>query len=122
MRSRAIPTASMVRKTTPAPSSPPTRCAEFLLALAINLGSAEGVHALACDTDGIDGSEDNAGALMTPDSYARAAALGLSSSAELDNNNGYGYFAALDALIVTGPTRTNVNDFRAILILESSEK
>jgi hydroxypyruvate reductase len=81
-----------------------------------------GVYALAGDTDGIDGSEeDNAGAIMTPDSYARAAALGLSASDELDNNNGYGYFAALDALIVTEPTRTNVNDFRAILILETAQ-
>ena len=96
------------------------RNAEFLLSLTDSLKGLPGVYALAGDTDGIDGSEDNAGALMTPDSYARAAALGLSSSDELDNNNGYGYFAALDQLIVTGPTRTNVNDFRAILILEGS--
>ncbi|WP_372867536.1 glycerate kinase [Pseudomonas sp.] len=97
------------------------RNAEFLLSLTDSLKGLPGVYALAGDTDGIDGSEDNAGALMTPDSYARATALGLSSSDELDNNNGYGYFAALDALIVTGPTRTNVNDFRAILILESKQ-
>ena len=96
------------------------RNAEFLLSLTDSLKGLPGVYALAGDTDGIDGSEDNAGALMTPDSYVRAAALGLSSSDELDNNNGYGYFAALDQLIVTGPTRTNVNDFRAILILEGS--
>ena len=96
------------------------RNAEFLLSLTNSLKGLPGVYALAGDTDGIDGSEDNAGALMTPDSYPRAAALGLSSSDELDNNNGYGYFAALDQLIVTGPTRTNVNDFRAILILEGS--
>ncbi|OLF54926.1 glycerate kinase [Pseudomonas chlororaphis] len=95
------------------------RNAEFLLSLTDSLKGLPGVYALAGDTDGIDGSEDNAGALMTPDSYARAAALGLSASDELDNNNGYGYFAALDGLIVTEPTRTNVNDFRAILILES---
>ncbi|MDE1164043.1 MAG: glycerate kinase [Pseudomonas sp.] len=94
------------------------RNAEFLLSLTESLKGLPGVYALAGDTDGIDGSEDNAGALMTPDSYARAAQLGLSASDELDNNNGYGYFAALDALIVTEPTRTNVNDFRAILILE----
>ncbi|MFZ3204803.1 MAG: glycerate kinase [Pseudomonas sp.] len=95
------------------------RNAEFLLSLTDSLRGLPGVYALAGDTDGIDGSEDNAGALMTPDSYARAAQLGLSASDELHDNNGYGYFAALDALIVTGPTRTNVNDFRAILILES---
>ena len=97
------------------------RNAEFLLSLTDSLKGLPGVYALAGDTDGIDGSEDNAGALMTPDSYARATALGLSASDELDNNNGYGYFAALDALIVTEPTRTNVNDFRAILILETAK-
>ncbi len=97
------------------------RNAEFLLSLTESLKGLPGVYALAGDTDGIDGSEDNAGALMRPDSYARAAALGLSATAELDNNNGYGYFAALDDLIVTGPTRTNVNDFRAILILEPAQ-
>ena len=96
------------------------RNAEFLLSLTDSLKGLPGVYALAGDTDGIDGSEDNAGALMSPDSHARAIALGLSASDELDNNNGYGYFAALGDLIVTGPTRTNVNDFRAILILETS--
>lgn len=95
------------------------RNAEFLLSLTNTLKGLPGVYALAGDTDGIDGSEDNAGAIMTPTSYARATGLGLSASDELDNNNGYGYFAALDSLIVTEPTRTNVNDFRAILILES---
>ncbi len=95
------------------------RNAEFLLSLTDSLKGHPGIYALAGDTDGIDGSEDNAGALMTPDSYRRAAELGLCASDELDNNNGYGYFAALDALIVTEPTRTNVNDFRAILILEN---
>ncbi|SDH87312.1 hydroxypyruvate reductase [Pseudomonas benzenivorans] len=95
------------------------RNAEFLLSLTDCLKGLPGVYALAGDTDGIDGSEDNAGALMTPDSYAQAARLGLSARDELDNNNGYGYFAALDQLIVSGPTRTNVNDFRAILILET---
>lgn len=93
------------------------RNAEFLLSLTENLKGLPGVYALAGDTDGIDGSEDNAGALMTPDSYARAASLGLSAADELANNNGYGYFQALDALLMTGPTRTNVNDFRAILIV-----
>ncbi|BBP57976.1 glycerate kinase [Pseudomonas sp. St316] len=95
------------------------RNAEFLLSLTDSLKGHPGIYALAGDTDGIDGSEDNAGAIMTPDSYRRAAELGLCASDELDNNNGYGYFAALDALIVTEPTRTNVNDFRAILILEN---
>lgn len=94
------------------------RNAEFLLGLTDSLKGLPGVYALAGDTDGIDGSEDNAGAIMTPASHARAAALGLSSRDALDDNDGYGYFAALDDLIVTGPTRTNVNDFRAILILE----
>ncbi|MHB0852251.1 glycerate kinase type-2 family protein [Stutzerimonas nitrititolerans] len=93
------------------------RNAEFLLSLTESLKGLPGVYALAGDTDGIDGSEDNAGALMTPDSYARAEALGLSAAGELANNNGYGYFQALDALLMTGPTRTNVNDFRAILVL-----
>ncbi|UVE16320.1 glycerate kinase [Pseudomonas sp. LS44] len=98
------------------------RNAEFLLSLTDSLKGLPGVYALAGDTDGIDGSEDNAGAIMTPDSYARAGRQGLSARDELDNNNGYGYFAALDQLIVTGPTRTNVNDFRAILILEAPAK
>ena len=93
------------------------RNAEFLLALATALGEEHRCFALAADTDGIDGSEDNAGALMTPDSLQRGAAAGLDARAMLDNNDGYGFFAALDDLVVTGPTRTNVNDFRAILVL-----
>ncbi|WP_417662723.1 glycerate kinase type-2 family protein [Pseudomonas sp.] len=97
------------------------RNAEFLLSLTDSLKGMPGVYAIAGDTDGIDGSEDNAGAIMTPFSYTRAGLQNLSASDELDNNNGYGYFAALDELIMTGPTRTNVNDFRAILILESNE-
>lgn len=97
------------------------RNAEFLLSLTDSLKGMAGVYAIAGDTDGIDGSEDNAGAIMTPFSYTRAGLQNLSASDELDNNNGYGYFAALDELIMTGPTRTNVNDFRAILILESNE-
>ncbi|MFT0625701.1 glycerate kinase [Ectopseudomonas guguanensis] len=97
------------------------RNAEFLLSLTESLKGLPGVYALAGDTDGIDGSEDNAGAIMTPYSHARAGIKGLSARDELDNNNGYGYFAALDELIVTGPTRTNVNDFRAILILGAAE-
>lgn len=92
------------------------RNAEFALALAMRLQGLTGVYALAADTDGIDGTEDNAGALITPDSLARATALGLDARACLANNDAYGFFAALGDLLVTGPTRTNVNDFRAILI------
>ncbi len=92
------------------------RNAEFLLALALELQGMAGIHALAADTDGIDGSGDNAGALLAADSLARAAALGLDARARLDDNDAYGFFAALGDLLVTGPTRTNANDFRAILI------
>jgi hydroxypyruvate reductase len=92
------------------------RNAEFLLGLAVALDGAAGIHAIACDTDGIDGTEDNAGAWLGPDSLARARALGLDPAACLRNNDGYGFFAALGDLIVTGPTRTNVNDFRAVLL------
>lgn len=92
------------------------RNTEFLLALALELEDIPGIHALACDTDGIDGTEDNAGALIGPDSLARARAMGLDGQAFLDNNDAYSFFAALDALVVTGPTFTNVNDFRAILV------
>jgi hydroxypyruvate reductase len=93
------------------------RNAEFLLSVATTLNGMRGIHAVACDTDGIDGSEDNAGALYHDDSMARAAQLGLQPRAMLDNNDGYGFFSALGNLVVSGPTRTNVNDFRAILIL-----
>ena len=93
------------------------RNTEFLLSLACALQGQPGIHGIACDTDGIDGSEDNAGALYQPDTLARAAALGLRPRAMLDNNDGYGLFAALGDLVVSGPTRTNVNDFRALLIL-----
>jgi hydroxypyruvate reductase len=92
------------------------RNCEFLLAFAQELGGAEGIHALACDTDGIDGSEDNAGAVLAPDSAARAAKKQLDARAMLEDNDGYGYFSALGDLVVTGPTRTNVNDFRVILV------
>jgi hydroxypyruvate reductase len=93
------------------------RNAEFLLALAVALGGAPGIHAIACDTDGIDGSEDNAGALIAPDTLARARAAGLDAKARLADNDAYGLFAALGDLVVTGPTRTNVNDFRAVMVL-----
>jgi hydroxypyruvate reductase len=94
------------------------RNAEFLLALTVALEGAAGIHALACDTDGIDGSEDNAGAVSAPDSLARAAAAGLDAKAMLADNDGYGFFAGLGDLVVTGPTLTNVNDFRAVLITD----
>src|SRR5262249_32718626 len=92
------------------------RCAEFLLSLAIDLAGLPGAYAIACDTDGIDGSEDNAGAVLLPDSLARAAALGIDAKKLLADNDGYGFFSALGDLVVTGPTRTNVNDYRAILL------
>lgn len=92
------------------------RNAEFLLALAVALDGHPGISAVAGDTDGIDGTEDNAGAILTPDSLARAAAKGVNAKAMLANNDGYGFFSRLGDLIVTGPTRTNVNDFRAILV------
>ena len=94
------------------------RNVEFLLSLAIALDGADGISALACDTDGIDGTEDNAGAIVYPDSLARAAARGISVHKALAKNDGYGFFAALSDLVVTGPTLTNVNDFRAILVLD----
>lgn len=93
------------------------RNAEFLLSVAAALDGMQGIHAIAIDTDGIDGSEDNAGAIYQPDSIARAAQRGLRARFMLDDNDGYGFFSALGDLVVTGPTRTNVNDFRAILVL-----
>jgi glycerate 2-kinase len=93
------------------------RNAEFLTALAVALDGAEGIYALAADTDGIDGSEDNAGAWLAPDSILRAAMKGIDAKACLANNDGYSFFQAAGSLVVTGPTLTNVNDFRAILVL-----
>ena len=101
------------------------RNAEFLLALAAHLGGAPGIApgiapriaALACDTDGIDGTEDNAGAMVYPDTISRAASRGLAIKEALAQNDSYGFFAAIGDLVVTGPTLTNVNDFRAILVL-----
>ena len=101
----------------PNPQARGGRNGEFLLALAIALGGDPRIYALACDTDGIDGSEQNAGAVITPTSLARLAAQGLRPEALLSAHASYTAFAALGDLIVTGPTRTNVNDFRAILIV-----
>ncbi|WP_207458881.1 glycerate kinase [Azospirillum sp. SYSU D00513] len=92
------------------------RNAEFLLALTVALDGLPRVHALAADTDGIDGTEDNAGCITGPDTLARAAAAGIDAKACLRNNDGYSFFAGVGGLVTTGPTLTNVNDFRALLI------
>jgi glycerate 2-kinase len=89
------------------------RCCEFLLSLGIE---SRGVWAIAADTDGIDGTEDNAGALLTPDFLQRAARASVSAEEMLARHDSYGFFSALGDLLITGPTRTNVNDYRAILI------
>lgn len=93
------------------------RNAEFLLAFALAMGDVSGVYALAADTDGIDGSEDNAGAIFDPQTFDRAEKAGANPQNYLDRHDAYSFFEKLDDLIITGPTRTNVNDFRAILIL-----
>ena len=92
------------------------RNAEFLLGLALALGGHPRISAIACDTDGIDGSEDNAGAMVLPDTPARAIAAEIDLRTRLAQNDAFSVFSALGDLVVTGPTRTNVNDFRAILI------
>jgi hydroxypyruvate reductase len=92
------------------------RNVEFLLALAVALGDLDGVYALAGDTDGVDGAEEIAGALLTPDTLSRAWALDMNPRSFLDNNDAHSFFQALGDSVVTGPTLTNVNDFRAILI------
>ncbi|MGE5270379.1 MAG: glycerate kinase type-2 family protein [Thiohalocapsa sp.] len=89
----------------------------FMAALAKDRSGGGGIAALACDTDGIDGTEDNAGAIVYPDTLVRAGTAGLSLTEALAANDGYGFFAALGDLVVTGPTLTNVNDFRAVLVL-----
>jgi hydroxypyruvate reductase len=94
------------------------RNGEYALSLAIALGGHAAVHAIACDTDGIDGTADNAGCFVTPDSLARATEAGCDARTLLDENDSYRFFARNLDLIVTGPTRTNVNDFRAIFIAE----
>lgn len=91
------------------------RNAEFLLALALELTTMP-AWAIACDTDGIDGSEDNAGAVISPDTLARARAQGLDATAYLATHDSHGFFAALGDLVVSGPTRTNVNDYRALVV------
>lgn len=93
------------------------RAGEFCMGLAQGLQGMDGIWGLAADTDGIDGVEDNAGALVTPETLARAQALGLSLTSHLDRNDAWGYFHALGDLVTTGPTYTNVNDFRAVLVL-----
>ncbi len=92
------------------------RNAEFLLALGIALDGTDRVWAFAGDTDGIDGTENNAGAIVGPDSLQRARALGMDAKSMLADNDGYSFFRSLGDLVITGPTMTNVNDFRAILI------
>ena len=87
------------------------------MGLALGLQGQAGVYALAADTDGIDGVEDNAGAFVAPDTLERALAQGMKLNQYLDRNDAYGYFRMLDDLVITGPTHTNVNDFRAILVL-----
>jgi len=105
---------------TQAPGTPKGRggrAGEFCLGLAVALQSQPNVWAIAADTDGIDGIEDNAGARVTPDTLARAEAAGVKATDCLDRNDAYGFFSAVGDLVVTGPTHTNVNDFRAMLVL-----
>jgi glycerate 2-kinase len=96
------------------------RNTEFLLGLVIQLHGLDEVWAIAGDTDGIDGSEDNAGAIVTPDTLERALARGVKATEMLGRNDAWGFFAALGDLVVTGPTFTNVNDFRAVLVLPAA--
>ncbi len=93
------------------------RAGEFCMGLALALQGQSGVYALAADTDGIDGMEDNAGAFVEPATLQRALAKGMKLDSYLDRNDAYGFFEALGGLVVSGPTHTNVNDFRALLIL-----
>jgi glycerate 2-kinase len=98
------------------------RNSEYLLALALALNGKAGIWAIACDTDGIDGTQTNAGAIVTPDTLARAERLGADAGQALSGNDAYGFFRALGDLVETGPTRTNVNDFRAILVRPDGQK
>ena len=92
------------------------RNVEFLLSLAVELDGRPQIFAIACDTDGTDGAEEVAGAIITPDSLERAQRLGLNARALLADNDAHGFFRALGDQVVTGPTLTNVNDFRAVLV------
>ena len=92
------------------------RASEFLLGCAIALQGEPGVHVLAADTDGIDGIEDNAGAIVSPSTLARASAQGMKAPDYLDRNDAYNFFKPLGDLVVSGPTFTNVNDFRALFV------
>jgi len=100
-----------------APKGRGGRAGEFCLGLAVALQAQAGVWAIAADTDGIDGIEDNAGAAVSPDTLARAEAQGVKPANCLDRNDAYGFFSAVGDLVITGPTHTNVNDFRAMLVL-----
>ena len=107
-----------IRKQAPGtPKGRGGRAGEFCLGLAVALQAQAGVWAIAADTDGIDGIEDNAGACVSPNTLARAEAAGVKAADCLDRNDAYGFFEALGDLVVTGPTHTNVNDFRAMLVL-----
>jgi hydroxypyruvate reductase len=92
------------------------RNCEYLLALGLTLSDRTDVWALAADTDGVDGSEDNAGAVWTPHTLAVASERGFDAADHLARNDAYGFFAGVDQLVMTGPTHTNVNDFRAVFI------
>lgn len=94
------------------------RNGEYALSLAIALDGHPRIHAIACDTDGIDGAGDNAGSFVSPDTLARASAAGLDANELLDRNDSYKFFSTTLDLVVTGPTRTNVNDFRAIFVAD----
>ena len=92
------------------------RNVEFLLSLALKLHGEKGIHAIACDTDGVDGGAEVAGAIITPDTLQRARAAAMDAQAMLANNDAHSFFQRLNDQVITGPTRTNVNDFRAILV------
>jgi hydroxypyruvate reductase len=97
------------------------RNVEFLLALALALQGHTSIQALAADTDGVDGSEEVAGAIVTPDTIERAIARGRRPALDLENNDAHAFFATLGDQVITGPTRTNVNDFRAILVADATD-
>ncbi len=107
-----------IRKQAPGtPKGRGGRAGEFCLGLAVALQAQPRVWAIAADTDGIDGIEDNAGARVSPDTLARAQVKGMKAADCLDRNDAYGFFEAVDDLVISGPSNTNVNDFRAILVL-----